>query len=215
MNYNALLFRLSKQILKLQARERVLVLVAALLMVFGIGQGTLTLMSLSDPRPLADEINKTQSMIDVNEQAIVAIIERQNSDKVKQLRADALQLQLTLDKLKEQVKETADFLIPPQEMPSILRKLLLKHAQLELIDFNTQLPIRIETVNHQLPLFSHGLSIKVKGTFPAMTSWLQDIEELPWVLNWDRLQYSIATWPKGELHLEIHTLSREESWLDI
>jgi len=215
MNFNALFYRLSKQIFKLQPRERVLILIAAMLAIFGIGQGILTLLSLSDPTPVIDEINKTQTMIKANEQAIVAIVERQNSNKMKQLRADELQLRQTLDQLKDLVKLNADFLIPPKEMPNILKNLLLQHAQLELVDFNTQSPIRIETVNKQLPLFSHGLSIKVKGTFPAMTSWLKAIEELPWVLNWDRLQYSIATWPKGELHLEIHTLSREESWLDI
>ena len=106
MKFNALFFRFSKQIFKLQPRERVLILIVTILLSFGIGQGILNLLSLSDYNPIVDKINKTQSMIDINDQAIIAIIERQNSNKMKQLRAEELQLKLTIEQLKEKVKLT-------------------------------------------------------------------------------------------------------------
>lgn len=215
MNAKAMIYRTLKYIERLQPRERVLILGATIVFCAGVGQGVLFLLNLQDHNPALEATANVKQQISINDQAIAAIIERQNSSKIEYLKIEQLQLKSALDDLKAEVQLTANYLIPPEEMPRILQNLLQRHSKLELVDFHTMPPIRLESVNEQLPIFNHGLSIQVNGTYLEMTSWLNDIEKLPWILNWDLLNYKMTNWPKGELSLEIHTLSREESWLDI
>lgn len=210
-----LMYKFSRKLALFQPRERALILITALIISGAIGQGILYLTGIHSHKDTLQNIASINIQIDANENAVSEIIERQNNINFNDLKNQQKQLNIQLLVLREEVQLSADYLIPADKMPGILQNLLEQHNKLELVDFHTLPPLRLESAAEQLPIFQYGLSIKVNGTYSDMTAWLNDIEQLPWVLNWDLLNYTMKEWPTGELLLELHTLSREESWLDI
>lgn len=196
-----------------------LVKVASILIILtaagGLSQGILWAVGLQSAKPFAAEIALVNRDNELLQQSINELHAQVRNNSLEQALAARLALTEELDLIKNEIIASTEYLIPPAKMPNILRNLLQKHRSLELIEFVTIDPVPLGTTSDALPVYRHGIRIRVKGTFTEMTAWLNEIEQLPWVLNWDHLVYSMERWPTGNLTLELHTLSREEAWLDI
>lgn len=180
-----------------------------------LGQVLLWAAGLQSAKPFAAEITGVNRDVALLQQSINELQAQVRNNSLEQALATRLALTEELDLIKNEIIASTEYLIPPAKMPNILRNLLQKHRSLELIEFVTIDPVPLGTTSDALPVYRHGIRIRVKGTFTEMTAWLKEIEQLPWVLNWDHLVYSMERWPTGNLTLELHTLSREEAWLDI
>jgi|GEM_PF-950006 MSHA biogenesis protein MshJ len=215
MTPRATLYRISKQLNTQNPYIKVALLILILGVVAAIGQGILWSLKLQNPMAVDQQIQKVGTENAQLEQSIAQMRNRINNKSLDLALQERLDLQVAVAQVKENLAASTEYLIPPKKMPTILRNLLQKHRKLELIEFVTIEPVSISTHKDALPVFRHGIRIQVKGTYNEMTAWLKEIEQLPWVLNWDHLTYSMQTWPNGLLTLELHTLSREEAWLDI
>ena len=62
------------------------------------------------------------------------------------------------------------------------------------------------------PLYKHGLRLELSGNYLDSLAYMRELEELPWGLSWDRVEYQISTHPIGRLVIEMHTISDREEW---
>ena len=56
-------------------------------------------------------------------------------------------------------------------------------------------------------LYRHGVRITFLSDYFTTMAYMQKIEELPWRLFWDKLEYRVKKYPEAEVSLVIHTLS--------
>lgn len=215
MSPKATLYRISKNLNTQQPVIKVLVLLSLLFAIAATGQLLLWRMDLQNPMAVDQQIHQIGLENAQLELSIAQLRERINNKSLEQALQKRRDLEISLAQVKEDVAASTEYLIPPKKMPTILRNLLQKHRKLQLVEFVTIPPVSISTHKDALPVYRHGIRIQVMGTYNDMTAWLKEIEQLPWVLNWDHLTYSMQTWPNGQLTLELHTLSSEEAWLDL
>jgi len=50
-------------------------------------------------------------------------------------------------------------------------------------------------------------------TFPALVTYLQELDRVPWLLGWESLEFNIEDYPRGQVVLLVSTLSRRQEVL--
>lgn len=65
------------------------------------------------------------------------------------------------------------------------------------------------TEDSQVPLYRHGVQLQFISDYFATTAYLEKIEQIPWRLFWDKLDYRVGKYPNAKVTLVIHTLSEE------
>lgn len=212
---DALNYRFKKALLKTQPRERWILLITWFVVWLGLFQGLLWITGLSNSTPYQRDIQQYQRQTEANQSAIQQILDRQNSAEIQQLRRKEEQLSEQIRQIDDGIQKSSNYLIEPEQMPELLQQLLAGYKGLKLVSISTKPTEAIESDIVNTQLYRHGLVVRIKGSFKTMADWLKSIEELPWVINWDRLKYQTEKWPTGDITIEIHTLSTKEAFLGV
>lgn len=214
--------RLQHYFQPLQLRERVLVTGAALVLVL-FGGYALAVDPLLQTRAKA--------------QAELASIQQQGQQFAQQL--DELKAQLAKDPGAEMLRQIAQLeqeqqqlgdtlgkaavdLIPPQLMATALADVLANTGGARLLGLTT-LPAEVVSLTNNgdansdsgrlALLYRHPLKISLTGSFAQVRTLLGNIQALPWRFYWRSFDYSMKDYPRGELTLELFTLSTSRDWL--
>jgi len=59
----------------------------------------------------------------------------------------------------------------------------------------------------QMTLYKHGVEVAIKGTYPALLSYLQSLQNNPNKIFWPGVKLDVATYPEATLRMTIYTLS--------
>lgn len=211
----------------LNARERWMVIGAALCLLYGLYSFTLEPVQLRQ-QILNNEINQDLIQKQNLEQQLAVFSEpnhKQNESpeavKVKALKVNLLALDQEIDGLKHT-------LIRPKSMPDLLSDLLKKNEQLTLVSLKTLTPKGLfddfqkeNTSNKQdLPIFKHSVEITIKGHYLDLLHYIEGVEGLPWHLLWDKAILQVenkpeTAFPMSEITLTVYTLSLDKNWLSI
>lgn len=62
-------------------------------------------------------------------------------------------------------------------------------------------------------LYRHRLKLVLRGRYADTHAYLQALENLPWKLWWEVLDYQVETHPDARITLELATLGRGPEWL--
>jgi MSHA biogenesis protein MshJ len=168
-----------------------------------------TIASQAAPKP---ENNAFQREID----AVNAKIASQSSDLVK----------------------ISAYMVPPQEMVLLLKKLLQNHTDVQVIEMQS-LPVTdfIEkqrkliqeqtapTPNNQqnsaediwqnVPhVYQHAVKVRLKGKYFSLMSYAQSLKAIGQRVAWENAELK-ADYPESELTVQVYTLSGENAWLGI
>ncbi|MBT8131662.1 MAG: type II secretion system protein M [Gammaproteobacteria bacterium] len=129
-----------------------------------------------------------------------------------------------LDKLQDQaaemdgrIQQFATELISPVEMARMLEKVLERRSSLRLRRLQNTgaedlLPADSPGQNR---LYRHGLVLELEGPYLAVLAYLEDLENLPWRLYWQRLEIDADEYPVNRIHIEVATLSLHEDWIGV
>ncbi len=213
--FNAWHYRFSAFTFKLNSREKILIPLTVLMIIFGISQGVLYLLDMQNTTAIDKAIVQNQTEISASNKAIESIISAQNNPEIAKLKRELEQLKPLSLQLEENIESVSNFLIPPETMPLMLEELLAKYSGLTLVSINSIAPIPVKSPTSEALLYRHGLKIRLQGSYKTISSWLADIENLQWVINWDRLNMKMEKWPQAELELEIHTLSQNQEIIGV
>lgn len=211
------------------ARERVLLLVTVLVVLLFAGWE----LALA---PVSQEIRDLENRRVLAETRQADLLSRQQEleqilaqDPSAELRQRLEQRQRRLDRLDQQVAETAGQLIAPRAMVALLREMLAAQNNLTLqaLELKTPEPVYAEPgmsasgtdgASGQQPeplLFSHSVELRLQGGYLDVLAYLERLEAMDHRLGWVRLSYEATSWPAGEAVIEVRTLSLEKAWLGV
>ena len=100
-------------------------------------------------------------------------------------------------------------------MLSVLRDLLEADPRLQLLALNNSTRERVDLGQQyeDVHLYRHGLQLTLAATYPGLLAYLERLDQSPWRLYWQLLDYKVSDYPKGQVTLKVYTLSSQEEVL--
>lgn len=226
--------KLAEKINSLSVRERAIVFIGLIAVMFTIWDSVL--MS-----PLELEQKKTVAALNnKNAERMVLITQMQKSmeenktdpdaenvTKLKSLRSKLINVQADLE------SSTAN-LVSPGEIPKILETVLHKTGGLTLNSLRslgvTPLVAKVEveektenvvgeaatlTAENIDNAYKHGLRIEFNGDYLTTLDYLKQLEKLEWGFFWDGFELNVGEYPDTNVSIEIFTLSLKEEWIGV
>ena len=216
----------------LQTRERVLLFSVAAVVLVMLMQTLLLDPLLKQTAQIKRQHQQAENLIaqkKIEKQQLEMILAA-GVNRAKMARRD--QLEVEWQKLEQKIQSSLLTLIPPQMMPQVLEKVLLKNDKLKLMALEN-LPVVPLIEQQQNPvtgqsdaqakvanadrqgLYKHSFVIRLEGSYPAAVEYFESLSELPWRFNWDALHYQVSKYPKASISLEVHTVSLSEDWIGV
>lgn len=131
-----------------------------------------------------------------------------------------------LSQRQQQLDEEIDKLVEPSKITDLLRSLLVPSTGLTLVSLNNEAVTAIvinQNKNNQqqtnndaaIQFYEHAATIKFRGHYQQLYDYLIALEDSPWGLYWDQLEYVVSTYPNAEISLRVHTISTDEHWIGL
>lgn len=224
--------------LALSKRERWMIFGAGLFAVVGLLDTFLL-------EPQRAQLNSTQQEI--------VTIQNETAKLTEQMTTLASQTQPTpannatqheIDEVNQKIaSQTSDlvrisaYMVPPQEMVLLLRKLLQKHADVQVVEMQS-LPVAdfiekqrklIQTqtaatgnaqavsddIWQNVPhVYQHAVKVKLKGKYFSLMAYAQSLKDIGQRVAWENAELK-SEYPESELTVQVYTLSGENAWLGI
>ncbi len=211
---------------KISDREQKIVLATFVTLLFLI-----TFLLVIEPLLLAakslyieqEEIRETSSVISTKIERMLA---KQHLDPNDALRNELNTLSAESVKYQGQIGLLTQALVAPKQMVSLLERVLTQDKQLKLISLNN-LPEQGMNLNQvsreeksidtksDFLIYKHGFEIELEATYDSSIAYLKRLDELPWQLFWQTLEYKSTQYPKGKLSIRIYTLSMSKAVLGV
>ena len=66
-----------------------------------------------------------------------------------------------------------------------------------------------------LPLYQHNFIIEFSGNYFSTIHYLKQLQKLPWQLYFDSIDYQVTKYPEADVIIHVHTLSLDESLINV
>jgi MSHA biogenesis protein MshJ len=208
---------LNERYSQLQQREKIWLWAGSLLLTLW-----LVLIYLLEPKwqhisqadlQLQSMQRQQQDMLQQSEQ----LREQLAFDMDKDYRNRIALLQQQQQQLNEQIRQGASHFIGAEQMVRLLQNVLYSSKAVQVRSLHTAppQPVRLQGQAEEEPalLFQHTLTLVMAGSFVQLQQVLQQIEQLPWLVNWAGLQYRVTDYPQAELTIELGTVSENEDFI--
>jgi MSHA biogenesis protein MshJ len=134
--------------------------------------------------------------------------------------------------------KVSSYMVPPQEMVALLKKLLQKHTDVQVVEMQTlpvvdfiekqrkqlqtqagtasgDTPANAEEVWKNVPhVYQHAVKMRLKGKYFELMAYAQSLKAIGQTLAWENAELK-AEYPESELTVQVYTLSGENAWLGI
>lgn len=123
--------------------------------------------------------------------------------------------------LRAELSAAQEQLATPEKMTSVLRDLIAAQKNLELVSIRSgkiedllapQLAGSAPAERGQ-SIFRHGIEVSVRGDYLSLTTYLKQLESLPWKAYPADLVLSVDEYPRVTMSFTLYTLSLERAWL--
>lgn len=225
---------LAERVDAMSLRERALIFLAAVLVLVTLFNSLLIDPLLARQRMLSQQIAQTQTQTNILQVQIQALVAEQNADPDAALRARLAQLQQELAGADTILLDYRSGLVPPQQMPAMLKDMLQRNRALRLVSLKTlptqnlsaaaaQTAAQTASVQpasgpapaQQAAVFRHGVEITVAGSYADLLRYLTAMESSPYRMFWGKAELKADAYPKTTLTLTLYTLSLDKTWLAI
>lgn len=228
--------RLSERVDKLNLRERVMILAAALLLGYTL-MDTLLIAPVQARRKAAmDGYAQRQNEIKTVSETLQTLA-RSRSEGPD---AAAMRLNVSRSKLaalESDARELSSRLMSPERMRDVLQQILAGRPRLELMQMKTlpQSAVGLagdaqKTAQPAQPakpaeprgdaapassIYKHGIQLTVRGSYLDLLAYLKEIESLPVRIYWDKLDLSVVDYPTALLRVTLYTVSLDRTWMQV
>ncbi|MEH6358641.1 MAG: type II secretion system protein GspM [Pseudomonadales bacterium] len=210
----------------LQPRERNIVLILALVVMVFMWDLLVFSSLQSDVKSARDQsATVAQQMTTINSQ-LVELSKPGNANPNAALQVQKQQLNIAIDQISSNIKTMTGNLIPAKRMVQVLEDVLHESSDLQLLRVKS-LPVRklisdsagnvedVEPNQQEGVLYLHAVELELRGDYFETLRYLQALEELPWQVIWDQLEYQVEGYPKANIRLRINTLSSGDGLLGV
>lgn len=177
-------------------------------------------------KSLYSELETTESINIKITRQIESTRETQHQDPNDVLRNELADLNNEAARLQGQISLLTQALVAPRQMVNLLEQVLTQDKQIKLISLNN-LPeegmnIGEPKVENELVeiepdslIYQHAFEIELETTYSSSIAYLKRLDDLPWQLFWQTLEYESTHYPKGSLKIKIYTLSMSKAVLGV
>jgi MSHA biogenesis protein MshJ len=219
--------KLARKFDALQARERVMVFVAGLAVIAGLGftlviDGALTRHKIQAAN--ADKLRTDLAQLQ-KQNAELSRLLSQDADAEGRKRVEDLRRQLGA--FDSELRSVQQGLVPPNRMVKVLEDMLSRDANVRLVKLRT-LPVTALTETAGAPVegsaakstgatknlvYKHGIEVTVESNYLDLLAYQTRLEKLPWRMFFARTSVNAVDYPKVLMTITLYTLSLEEAWL--
>jgi MSHA biogenesis protein MshJ len=209
-------------------RERAAIFAAAALILLTlVNQLALDPMSQRQRR-LSEQIRQDQEKIATIQAQIQESARAQASDPDAAKRERLQTLERQSNQLQDELKTLHSGLVAPNEMPTLLERILKRHGKLRLVSLKTLPPQDLSAPptaeGKETPsagpvqaqaVYKHGVEIVVQGAYLDMLGYMSELEAMRGQLFWAQARLQAENYPDASLSLTLYTLSLEKKWLNM
>jgi len=221
--------KLSARFGALMVRERVLVLLAAVVGTALIYDALAIQPLEARKKRLTLQLADTRQNIKMADNMMAGQGPLVDPDAVKRSYRDALRKQLA--EIDQRMQGLQRGLVPPERMAKLMEDMLARSGGLQLVAMRTLPAQRLESPGAapaakpgdkgakpapkgpERTIFQHGVEITLQGSYTEVHDYLAQLEKLPWQMFWGRISVSSEQHPRLRVTLTVQTLSLSKAWL--
>jgi len=200
--------KLVKKVDALVLRERVLVLIAGIVVVFFV----------TDSLAFQPIYQKQQVLLQgIQDQEVQLEILRVQSNQLREdntleQSSPLTQLQQELGDSRQELESRLNAMLSPDKAASVLEQILLKEKGLALNRVNTKQATltSIDEASGDIVVIDdikrYELKLQLEGGYLETLRYLQALEALQWKFFWERISFSVTDHPIASIDVEIYTL---------
>jgi len=210
------------------SRERALIVVMVLVVVWGLLSVLLLDPLLAKKKRLTQEANQQQVQMQKLQTQIEDILSAGRVDPDAATRTRLATLNQRLEQSHAALQAVQQNLVPPEKMARLLDDVLTQNRNLKLVSLRT-LPVSgvLEMpadapppkVDEKKPagpaIYKHGVEITVSGSYAQLMQYLDTMEKLPWRMIWGKAEMHVEEYPLVTLTITLYTLSMDKTWLSM
>lgn len=199
----------------LSVRERLMVAGAVAVLLLGLFDQLLLRPWMAERKNLETvESRLQQKTADLSQQLTVLEADLAN-DPNKVLQTTIKQLQARHQQVDADIEKITEGMIAPEAMAYLLGDLLGEKSGLRVQSMKSSpakqvLSAEMDNKAEAPAIYRHDLALHLRGSFDQVQTYLESIESMSKTLVWDGLEFDMQQYPKGELKLQVHTLSARE-----
>lgn len=220
--------RYAAQLNARNARERALIFVMAVAVVWALLNALLLDPLLAKKKRLTQEASQQQTQLQQLQAQIGTILSGGRVDPDAATRVRLAALNQKLEQSRAALQSVQQSLVPPEKMARLLEDVLTQNRNLKLVSLKT-LPVSgvLEKPADAAPpksgekapggpaIYKHGVEIAVSGSYAELTQYLETMEKLPWQMIWGKAEMRVEAYPLVTLTITLYTLSMDKTWLSV
>ncbi len=218
----ALFKKYTDRINALALRERGIIFVAILVVVYGIAANFLFPPMNVEQARLKKQLTDKRAQIQAIEGQIQVALAKSAVDPDAGNRAKRAQLEAQLKALDESLATVTARLVPPKEMTRMVEQVLLKNRRLEVVHLKSLPPEPLQQLASAatgggggLTAYRQGMHIELRGNYLDILAYLRELEALPWKMFWGQVSLKVEQYPVSHVTLRIYTLSTQPGWITL
>lgn len=216
-------FKVRKKFDSLSLRERILLVVVSMVILYGLWHIMLYDYVLATDQEISQKVKEIQDQIMGLEGQIDTLSGLLGRNPTSVLLAQATELKNINDTLGQKIIESTKKMVTPKDMTKILSDLIEKTSDLTVTSmesipttplFNAK-NLQEDGKTRVFQVFKQGLRVEMIGGFFETLKFLKALEQTHINVIWDELTYEVQEYPKAKVVIVLHTLSLEEGWIGV
>ena len=221
--------KLAERFGALQSRERVLVLLAAVVGTALVYDAIVFQPKEARKKNLERQIAEARQKLKVSEALMQAKEPVGDSQAVKTSYRDALRTRLA--EMNQNMVGLQQGMVPPERMARLLEDMLARSRGLQLISLRALPAKRFEPAgampaaqdaaraaksagkDPERTIYQHSFELTLQGSYLDLHEYLARLERLPWQMFWTRISVQTEQYPRLRVTITVQTLSLTRAWL--
>ncbi|HEX7026711.1 MAG TPA: hypothetical protein VF268_05675 [Gammaproteobacteria bacterium] len=227
--------KLAKRIDALQPRERLLLFITGVVVLFILWDSLLLSDQLAGRKRLNQEFATVETQYAAETARQEMLRKQLSEDPNERERARLERYRAEIARIDDVLKEkTLEFISPPQ-MVDALKSLIEKEPGLQLVSLESTGPdvpsvavdvdeaataADVEGDNADASLaapmvYLHGLEMEFEGDYFSVLNYVRRLESLKWRFGWSSLAIRMENYPVSKVRIRLETLSLTEGWIGV
>ena len=219
MRFPVPLQRYADRLDAMSLRERVLIFLAAAVVIVAIADSALFDPISRRQKVNSQRIHQQEDEIHTMQGQVQAYAQARTGDDANAKRQRLEKRKLELAALDRELASRRSELVPPERMAKMLYEIVKRNPDIGLVSLRslpaTGLAQSLTAIlgSGGLALYRHGIEITVSGSYLKMLAYVSQLERLPAKIMWGNMELQAAAYPAVTLKITLYTLSPEKTWL--
>lgn len=224
--------RIAERVDAMSLRERGLIFVMAVAVLYAAMDALLIGPQLARERQLSRDIAQRQGELRLLEQQIATMARAREQDPDREARTRLERIKDELASVEQRVAEEQRKFTTPAQMKAVVEELVARNRRVELVSLSTLPLSSLEERGAETPapaakpgakpptsaeklVYRHGVVVTLSGAYLDLLAYLADLEGTPTQIYWGALDLTATEYPKVVLKLTLYTLSLDKAWMNV